>query len=107
MKTLAIVRLRVVMGVSLVEVLPWRSLGVILAVSASSALAALIVRFSLDAPPLAELVAMGVVYGIAYGSGLWLFGMLSPAERLMVKSWLARFVPAGRAARAGEGARAR
>jgi hypothetical protein len=50
---------------------------------------------------------MGVVYAIAYGAGLAVFGVLSPAERLTVKGWLARFVPAGRAARAGEGARAR
>jgi len=93
--------------VSLAEMLPWRSLGVILAVSAGSAAAALVVRVFLDAPPLAELVAMGVVYAIAYGSGLSLFGMLSPAERLIVKNWLARVIPAGRATRAGEGAGAR
>src|SRR5262249_16001525 len=55
MKTPGIVRLGAVMGVSLAEVLPWRSLGVILAVSASSAAAALVVRVLLDAPPLAEL----------------------------------------------------
>ena len=107
MKMLAIIRLRKVMGVSLSEVLPWRSLGVILAVSASSAVAALVVRHALDAPPLGELVAMGVVHTIAYASGLWLFGTLSPAERLAVRSWLARFVPAWRAARAEEGSGAR
>jgi len=107
MKTLAIVRLRTVMGVSLAQVLPWRSLGIILGVAAAAAAAALVVRLVGDAPPLAELCAMGVVYAIAYSTGLALFGVLSPAERLTVKGWLARFVPAGRAARAGEGARAR
>jgi hypothetical protein len=95
------------MNVSLAELLPWRSLGTILAVSAASAVAALVVRVLWSAPPLAELCAMGAIYAIVYGAGLSLFGVLSPGERLIVKSWLVRFVLAGRATRAGERARAR
>ena len=102
MKTIAILRLRSVMGVSLGEVLPWRSLGAILGVSAGAAVVAAGVHALLDAPALVELCAMGAVYALAYGAGLWAFGVLSPDERLTVKGWLARFIPAGRGARVAE-----
>ena len=102
MKTIGILRLRSVMGVSLGEVLPWRSLGAILGVSAGAAWAALVVRVLLDVPPLTELCLMGVIYVLAYGAGLWSFGVLSVDERLTVTRWLARVLAAGRGARAEE-----
>jgi O-antigen/teichoic acid export membrane protein len=102
MKWLAVMRLRSVMGVSLAEVLPWRSLGAILCVSAGAAWVAMWVNSLMEVPRLAELIGLGVVYTVAYLAGLYGFGVLTEEERLTVRSWLARWGMLRRGTRPGE-----
>ena len=102
MKCLAVLRVRTVMGVSLAEVLPWRNLGTILGVGAGAAWAAAWVRSLVAAPPLVELIVIGLVYAAAYAVGLYAFGLLREEERLTLRNWLARCGIARRGARAGE-----
>ena len=102
MKCLAIVRIRTLLGVRLGEVLPWRSLGAIVAVAAGAGAAAAWTVSAFDAPLLVELAAMGVVYVVAYGAGLVAFGVLTEEERRGVKRWLDRPISLRRGARADE-----
>ncbi len=102
MKGLAVRRLRSVMKVSLAEVLPWRSLGAVLSVSAGAAWVAAWVNSLIEAPQFVELIVLGAVYTAAYLAGLFGFGILTEEERLTAKSWLVRRGMLWRGARAGE-----
>ena len=102
MKALGVLRIRSLMGVRLGEVLPWRSLGAILAVAAAAAWAAIGVASLLEAPPLVELVVVGALYAAVYVALLHGLGVLTEEERLAVRGLLARWGVARRDVRAGD-----
>jgi O-antigen/teichoic acid export membrane protein len=75
-KSLALVRVKRLMGVALAGLLPWRSLGEISGAAAVAALAALAIKAHLAAAPLPLLVATSCVYAATY------FGILMARGRL-------------------------
>lgn len=70
-KSLVLLRAKRLMGVALAQLLPWRSLGEVLAAAATAALLAVEVRAHLAPPPLLLLVVTSGVYAASY------LGMLS------------------------------
>ena len=102
MKFLGVLRIRSLMGVSLAAVLPWRSLGAILAVAGGAAWAAVGVQSLMDAPLPVELIVVGAVYTAVYLALLYGGGVLTEEERLAVRGWLVRCGVIRSDARTGE-----
>ena len=65
-KSLALIRVKRLMGVTLAALLPWRSLGEVSAAAAAAALAALAVKPHLGTAPLVLLAAVSGVYAAVY-----------------------------------------
>lgn len=87
-KALHLLRMKRLMRLSVVDVLPWGSLAAILGVSATAAVTTLGVRALLAGPPLAVLLAEAVAYALAYVALLFAAGLISPEERSALGRWL-------------------
>lgn len=93
-KVVAMVRIRRLLRCTLRELLPWRSLGVIFVIAAAAVAPAYAVQALLVLPAMAMLVIAVLVYGLAYGALLLMWGPLSRAERRSLFDWALR--PAAR-----------
>jgi len=100
-KSLAVIRAKFLMRVSLLQVLPWRSLAAIAGVAGAAALPALLIRGRLALPmlvigghfalqKLAVLTAMGTAYLVCYVAMLWAFDLFNESEKLGLTGWLRR-----------------
>jgi len=99
MKAVALGSLKRLLGVGVGRLVPWRDLGLIASASATAALPALLVRAALEGPVLARLVLAGLAGSITYLVIVFQSGLLDADERLAVRRWLQRFVPAAVPAR--------
>jgi len=80
-KGLHLVRMRSVMGLRIRDLLPWRSLGAILAASALAAFPVILMRGRLSGPRLSVLVAESVTFGLVYLVLILATGIISNEER--------------------------
>ncbi|MGH9798067.1 MAG: glycosyltransferase, partial [Candidatus Polarisedimenticolia bacterium] len=79
-KGLALARMRRLMGLRLEELLPWRSLGVLLGCGAAAAVPAFLAA-SVDGMPVpVRLAAAGLAYAAVYGALLLRFGVRRPVS---------------------------
>ena len=91
-KVLALVRIKRLMGISMSQLLPWRSLVGILAVAVTAILPTLLVKSELEIPPLPLLLTTGFTYTASYLALVYGAGLLSKSERLAVTEWLHGYV---------------
>jgi O-antigen/teichoic acid export membrane protein len=89
-KLVAFIRIKRSLQCSLVQLLPWRSLGATLLIGATAALPTLAIKSALHIPPVPLLLVTGAVYAAAYAGLLILYGPLHSEERLLLLSWARR-----------------
>jgi O-antigen/teichoic acid export membrane protein len=89
-KTAALVRMKTLLQVSAVELLPWRNLAALLGASAGAAAVAFTVKSQLDAPALVLLLAMSAMHAAIYALLVWQFDLLSASERMAIADRLRR-----------------
>ena len=70
------------------DVLPWKSLAGIVAITALAVLPAELLKPMLHLSLLPSLLVTGAVYGLGFVTLLWVFGPLKPAEKCMAAQWL-------------------
>ena len=87
-KGLHLVRMRRIMKLDTMDVLPWGSLAAIFGVSAVSILSVIAVRAVASGPRIAVLLAEGLAYCLTYLSLLFAAGLINPDERAVVGRWL-------------------
>jgi O-antigen/teichoic acid export membrane protein len=85
---MALARLGALLRTGLAELLPWRTLARILAVSVAAGVPALFVRSQLDGGPLPRLGLVGATFALGYATLAPL--LLSGAERQAITVWVAR-----------------
>jgi len=84
-KVMHLSRIKMLLKVSLAELLPWRSLGGIVMVSMVSAIPVIILNAKLDVPLLVLLPVTGMAYIAVFSSLVLLFGLLNAEERAAMK----------------------
>ena len=88
-KSMALVRMKTLFGATLAQLLPWKSLGSILAASALSAVPAFVVNARLNLPSIAILPIAGMAYMATYIGIVLGFGLLDDAEIAAIKTYAA------------------
>ena len=89
-KVAALLRMRRLLEVRAVDLLPWRNLAALLGASAGAAVLAFAIRSQLDAPALALLIALTAIYASVYALLVWRFELLTSTERLAIAAWIRR-----------------
>lgn len=87
-KGVGIVRVRKLLDCSFGQVLPWKGLASILAITVLAMLPAFWLKSALDLPLLPSLLASGASFALAYAGLLWFCGPLKDSERRVVAQWL-------------------
>ena len=89
----ALIRMKRLLDVGAARLLPWRSLGALLAAAACGALAAMAVKSLIHVSPLILILATGVAYAVTYVGLVWRFDLLNESERSAIAAWVrkARF----------------
>lgn len=84
----AMVRMKKLLGVNATDLLPWRSLGGLMAAAAFGALVVLAVKWQLHLSPLFTILVTGVAYTATYAGLVWRFDLLNESERLAIAGWV-------------------
>jgi hypothetical protein len=87
-KTAAMFRMKRLLDVGAVDLLPWRSLGAVLAAAACGALVVLAVKSQIHVAPLPTILATGAAFAATYGGLVWRFDLLNESERLAIAGWV-------------------
>ena len=87
-KAAALLRMRRLLGVAAIDLLPWRSLGALAAAAACAALAALAVKSLIHVSLLLLVLTTGAAYAVTYVGLVWRFDLLHESERLAIARWL-------------------
>lgn len=87
-KVVGLSRICKLMACSPKEVLPWKSLAGIVAITAAAMLPAQVLKPFLHMPLLPSLLVTGAVYGLGFLALLWVFGPLKPAEKRTAVQWM-------------------
>ena len=90
-KGLSLARLKKLMQVRTAQLLPWRSLAAVGAVSVAAFLVALGTQSTLGFSVLLRLLVVGFVYMSSYVALLLRFGLLNSRERMALMGWFQRF----------------
>jgi O-antigen/teichoic acid export membrane protein len=88
-KAVALAKVRQLMGVDRADLLPWRSLGAVVAAAAAAMAPALILKSQLDLPIPLLLIVTVAVYGATYLALLVRLGILTDGERQAIRRWRA------------------
>jgi len=91
-KAIALAKMKRLLKISLVQLLPWRDLSKIFAVAAIATLPPLMVQWKLELPDLSLLLVMSLVYAVSYLVMLFRFGLLSDGEKFEIMGSLQRFI---------------
>jgi hypothetical protein len=86
----ALVRMKRLLGINAVNLLPWRSLGALLAAAACGAAVAMAVKSLIHVSPLPLILATGIAYAVTYVGLVWRFDLLNESERLAIAGWVRR-----------------
>ena len=89
-KGLSLVRVKNLLKSALPGFLPWKSLALNLAVSAASALPALVIKSHLELPALPLLFILGLSYGVTYVVLAFVFRLITDDERVALVGSLQR-----------------
>jgi O-antigen/teichoic acid export membrane protein len=89
-KLAALIRMRRLFEIGVAELLPWRGLAAVLGAAAGSAALAWIVKTQMHAPTGIVLLAMGLVFSVAYVTAVWRFNLLNSGEKLALLQWARR-----------------
>ena len=84
-KVMHIARIRTLLRTSVIQLLPWSSLGSILLVSMVSAVPSIFLNATLDVPLIVLLPVSGMAYLCTFTSLVLLFGLLTPEEKAAMK----------------------
>jgi hypothetical protein len=76
------------LGIGAVDLLPWRSLGAVLAAAACGALVVLGVKSQIHVSPLPLILATGVAFAATYCGLVWRFDLLNESERTAIAGWV-------------------
>jgi O-antigen/teichoic acid export membrane protein len=83
-KLVGIMRLRKLMDCTFSQVLPWKALGAIVAITVVAMLPPLLLKSVLALPLFPSLLVSGLLFGFGYLGLLWSFGPLKDSERKVV-----------------------
>jgi hypothetical protein len=86
----ALIRMKRLLGIGAVNLLPWRSLGALLAAAACGAVVVLAIKSQVHVPPLPLILATGTAYAATYSGLVWRFDLLNESERLAISGWVRR-----------------
>lgn len=86
----ALFRMKRLLGIGAVDLLPWRSLGALLAAAMCAAAASLAVKSLIHVSPFPSIVATGAAYAFSYLALVWYFDLLNESERLAIAGWVRR-----------------
>jgi O-antigen/teichoic acid export membrane protein len=81
-------RIRKHMGCGFRDILPWKDLGAIVALTAAAMVPALLLKALLALPLFPALLVSGAAYSLAYLVLMWFFGPLHAEERQLVSRYL-------------------
>jgi O-antigen/teichoic acid export membrane protein len=84
----ALIRMKKLLGIGAVNLLPWRSLGALLAAAACGAAVVLAIKSQLHVSPLPSILVTGAAYALTYGGLVWRFDLLNESERLAIAGWV-------------------
>jgi O-antigen/teichoic acid export membrane protein len=87
-KGVGIARVRKLLGCGFHQVLPWKSLASILAITGAAMLPAILLKPVLGLPLLASFLVSGALFTLGYAALLWFCGPLKDSERRVVVQWL-------------------
>jgi hypothetical protein len=87
-KGVGIARVRKLLGCSFRQVLPWKGLASILAITATAMLPAVLLKPVLGLPLLLSFLVSGALFTLSYAALLWYCGPLKDSERHLVARWL-------------------
>ena len=84
-KAMGVVRIRTLLRAGYAQILPWKTLGSVLAVSTLSAIPAMLLNAKLGVPSLILLPVSGMAYVVTYGVLVLSLGLLSDGEKAAIK----------------------
>jgi len=84
----ALIRMRRLLGTGAVHLLPWRSLGALLAAAMCGVLSVLAVKSLIHVSPFLSILSTGVAYAVTYVGLVWRFDLLNESERLAIAGWV-------------------
>jgi len=84
----ALIRMKTLLGTRAVDLLPWRSLGSLLAAALCGAIVALAVKSQMRASPLLTILVSGSAHALTYAGLVWRFNLLNDSERVAIAGWL-------------------
>lgn len=90
-KSLALVRIKYLLGTSMSRILPWGALGRTLLIAGGAGLPALVVKlFALESglAPIIALMVAGLCYTTTYATLFWFFAPLGRVEKIALVRWL-------------------
>jgi O-antigen/teichoic acid export membrane protein len=85
-----LIRMKRLLEVGAVDLLPWRSLGALLAAAMCGVVSSLAIKSLIHVSPLPTILATGVAYTITYVGLVWRFNLLNESERLAIAGWVRR-----------------
>jgi O-antigen/teichoic acid export membrane protein len=86
----ALIRMKRLLGVGAADLLPWRSLGALLAAAVCGVVVVLAVKSQIHVSPLPAILITGSAYAAAYVGLVWRFNLLNESERLAIAGWVRR-----------------
>ncbi len=86
-RAIALARLRSIFDVAFSQLLPWRSLAIIFAISACAAIPSLLMKYLLDISNFPLLLITGLVYVLSYYFLLCWYGPMDQSEKTMLMQW--------------------
>jgi O-antigen/teichoic acid export membrane protein len=86
----ALIRMKRLLGVGAADLLPWRSLGALLAAAVCGVAVVLAVKSQIHAAPLPSILITGSAYAAAYIGIVWRFNLLNESERRAIAGWVRR-----------------
>ena len=86
----ALIRMKRLLEVGAANLLPWRSLGALLAAAVCGALVVLAVKSQVHVAPFPLILMTGAAYAATYAGLVWHFELLNESERLAITGWVQR-----------------
>jgi O-antigen/teichoic acid export membrane protein len=87
-KAAALARMKSLLEISTAELLPWRSLGVLLCTVAGAAVAALAVKSQIHVSTVPLLAVTAAVFALTYIALVWRFDLLQEDEKRAIAGWV-------------------
>ena len=86
----ALVRMTRLLGIGATGLLPWRSLGALLAAAVGGAVVVLAIKSQLQLALFPLIVTTAAAYAVTYAGLVWRFNLLNQSERMAIAGWVRR-----------------